>query len=372
MPKNMKKILVTGGCGFIGSYLTDELVKREYKVTVFDRESPTLYKNQKAEYIQGDVCDRLDSLLYRKFDVIYHMAAEVGSGLSMAEPKKYFQTNSLGTINLLETMRRCGKYAKVIVASSATIYGEATYKCQEHGIFYPDYRPLEQLERSEWEIKCPTCGHDAEALGIKEERPLKPGSIYGLTKLDQEKTCLLLGRTWGFPVVVFRPFGVFGPRQSLKNPYTGVLAYFATRVFAGEPIMHYEDGKQNKGYIYIEDAISALILALESKEADGKVFNLGLEEPVTIRYIAEKLVEKINPIVKIISTGKFRSGDTRHSWPDTSFLKKTLKWKPKVSFDEGLEQTINWLNNLPKEEIKKAILSFEKAEKHARSYGLEV
>lgn len=366
------KILVTGGCGFIGSHLTDELVRREHKVTVLDRELPPPYKNQKAEYIQRDVCDNLDDLMSQKFDVIYHLAAEVGSGISMAEPKKYFQTNSLGTINLLEAMRSCGKYAKVIVASSASVYGEATYKCQEHGIFYPDYRSLKQLEKSEWEVKCPVCGQDAEALGIKEERPLKPGSIYGITKLDQEVTCLLLGRAWGFPVVVFRPFGVFGPRQSLKNPYTGILTYFATRVFAGEPIMHYEDGKQNKGYIYIDDAILALILALESKEADGKVFNLGLEEPVTIRYIAEKLVKKINPSVKIISTGKFRSGDTRHSWPDCSFLKETLEWKPKTSFDEGLEQMVDWLNNLPKEEIKKAMANFEKAEKYAKSFGLEV
>jgi len=368
----MKRILVTGGCGFIGSHLTDELVRRGYEVTVFDREPPPPYKNPKAEYIQGDVCDRLDSLLSRKFDIIYHLAAEVGSGLSMADPQKFVRTNSLGTTNLLEEMRRNGKYAKVIVASSATVYGEATYKCPEHGIFYPDLRPIVQLERGEWEVKCPVCGSDMEPLPIKEDRILKPASIYGQSKLDQELTCTLLGRAWGFPVVAFRPFGVFGPRQSLGNPYTGVLALFATRVFAEKPIMHYEDGKQNKGYIYIDDAVSALILALENDKANGKIFNLGLEKPVTIRHIAEKLIEKINPSVKIISTGKFRPGDTRHSWPDSSFLQRVLKWKPQISFDEGLERMIDWLRAIPQKDIKKAMITFKKAEKYAKSFGLEV
>jgi len=366
------KILVTGGCGFIGSHLTHALIRHGHEVTVLDRELAPLYKSPKAKYIQRNICDNLDDLMRQKFDVIYHLAADVGSGISMADPKKYFQSNSLGTINLLEAMRKCNKYAKIIVASSASVYGEATYECQEHGIFYPDFRPLEQLEKSEWELKCPICNQDMQAKGIKEQRPLKPGSIYGLTKLDEEITCLLLGRAWDFPVVAFRPFGVFGPHQSLKNPYTGILAYFATRIFAGEPILHYEDGKQNKGYIYIDDVVSALILAMESKQANGKVFNLGLEKPVTVRYIAEKLVERINPNVKIIATGKFRPGDTRSCWPNSSFLQETLNWKPKFSFEQGLEQMINWLETVSKEKIKIAMGNFEKAEKYAKSFGLEV
>lgn len=366
------QILVTGGCGFIGSHLTDGLIKQGHEVVVFDREPPPIWKNPKAEYIRGDVCDNLDGLMSRKFDIIYHFAAEVGSGLSMADPKKFFHSNSLGTANLIEAMRRSGKYSKVIVASSATVYGEATYRCQEHGIFYPDLRPVEQLKHGKWEVICPVCGHDAEAVSIKEDRILKPASIYGQTKLDQELTCMLLARTWGFPAVAFRLFGVFGPRQSLCNPYTGVLALFATRVFAGLPIMHYEDGKQNKGYIYIDDVIKALLLALENDQAIGKVFNIGLDRPVTIRYIAEKLVKKINPSVEIISTGKFRASDTRHSWPDTSLAKDILKWQSEFTFDEGLEAIIEWLATIPSDDIKASVSFFEKAERHARSYGLRV
>lgn len=338
---------------------------------MFDREPP-LYQNPKAEYIQGDICDELDGLLSRKFDIIYHLAAEVGSGLSMADPQQFIRTNSLGTTNLLEAMRRCGKYAKIILASSATVYGEATYKCQEHGIFYPDLRPVEQLERGEWEVKCPVCRCDMEALPVKEERVLKPASIYGQSKLDQELTCMLLGRTWGFPAVAFRLFGVFGPRQSLGNPYTGVLALFATRVLAGMPIMHYEDGRQNKGYTFIDDAVDALVLALESHEVNGKVFNLGSGKPVTIRYIAEKLVEKINPSVGIISTGKFRASDTRHLWSDSSFAQEVLKWKPRVSFDKGLGSMVDWLRTIPHKDIEESILTFQRAERYAKSFGLEV
>lgn len=364
------QVLVTGGCGFIGSHLVDELVRREYEVTVFDREIPP-YENKKAEYVQGDICGELDDLLSHRFDVIYHLAAEVGSGLSMANPQQFIRANSLGTTNLLETMRRCGKYARIILASSATVYGEATYQCQKHGIFYPDLRPVGQLERGEWEMKCPVCGRDTEALPVKEERILKPASIYGLSKLDQELTCMLLGRTWDFPVVAFRLFGVFGPRQSLKNPYTGVLALFATRVLAGLPIMHYEDGKQNKGYTFIDDVIDAMVLGLKNDMANGKVFNLGLDKPTTIRYIAEKLLEKINPSVEIIATDKFRASDTRHLWPDSSFAEEVLGWKPRVSFDEGLERMVDWLRTIPDKDIEESVLAFQRAEKYAASFGLE-
>jgi dTDP-L-rhamnose 4-epimerase len=367
----MKKILVTGGAGFIGSHLTDELLKREYNVFVLDKNTPK-YPNKKARYIKADICRPLNKILSYKFDIIFHLAAAVGSGLSMADPKEFIRTNSLGTTNLLEAMRTCGKYAKIIVISSATVYGEATYKCNKHGVFYPDFRSLNQLKTKEWELKCPKCQKNMEAVAIKEDRPLNPGSIYGQSKLDQEIICRLLGRAWDFPVVAFRPFGVFGPRQSLGNPYTGVLALFATRIFAGKNIYHYEDGQQNKGYIYISDLVEAFILAMEKKEANGKVFNIGLEKPVTIRQIANKLVEKINSNVKVIATGKYRPGDTRHSWPDCSLLKNTLGWQPKISFGEGMKSMVNWLKTLPIAKIKNSMKTFEKAEKFARSYGLEV
>lgn len=366
------RILVTGGCGFIGSHLTDALVELGHDVTVFDRVPAPEYQNPGAEYVRGDICEPLDELLSRNFDAIYHFAAEVGSGLSMAEPQIFVRTNSMGTANLLEAMRRNGKFAKVLVASSATVYGEATYKCPEHGVFYPDLRPVDQLERSEWEVQCGICGADTQALPIAEERVLKPASIYGQTKLDQEVTCLLLGRTWGFPAVAFRLFGVFGPRQSLGNPYTGVLALFGTSALAGLPIMHYEDGQQNKGYILINDVVDALILALSNEAANGLAFNIGTETPATIKHIAEQLVSKINPSVEIISTGKYRASDTRHSWCDNSLAQRVLGWQPAHSFEDGMDRMIEWLKTISQAEIGESVLRFRRAEQHAKSLGLEV
>lgn len=365
-------ILVTGGCGFIGSHVTDELVRRGHEVVVFDIKPPPIYQNPKAEYLKGDICGNLDVVLRYKFDVVFHFAAEVGSGLSMADPQKYFRTNTLGTANLLETLRKTPKYPKVIVASSATVLGETTCNCQKHGIVYPSLRPLDQLDQGDWELKCPECRRDVKPVAMNEDRILKPTSIYGQSKLDQEVMCLLLGRAWGFPAVAFRFFAVYGPRQSLCNPYTGVLALFATRVFAGLPIMHYEDGKQAKDYIYIDDVVNALMISLESSKANGKVFNLGTGQATTIINVAQKLTALINPSQRIITTGKYRPGDTRHGWADRSLAKKVLNWEPKVSFDEGLEFMVNWLKTIPSEDIQSSVSFFEQAEQYAKTFGMEL
>lgn len=366
------KILVTGGVGFIGSHLIDQLVNLDHEVWSLDRDEPGQYQNMSCNYVTRDICEPLDDLMSEKFDVIYHLAAEVGSGLSMADPLKFVNTNNNGTCNLLEAMRRSGKLAKVAVASSATVYGEASYECSVHGISYPDFRPLEQLERGEWELKCPICDRDMNAVAIKENRVLMPASIYGESKLSQEWQCLLLGRTWGFPVVAFRLFGVFGPRQSLGNPYTGVLALFATKVFAGKDIIHYEDGLQNKGYTYIDDVVNAFLMILKTSNGDGKAMNLGLSQPVTIKKIAELLIEKINPKVSIVAKGQYRVSDTRHSWPDAGFAERELGWVPEVTFEEGMEHMINWLRSLPKNDITESLTTFSEAEKYALQHGLPV
>ncbi|MBF0431235.1 MAG: GDP-mannose 4,6-dehydratase [Fibrobacteria bacterium] len=366
------KILVTGGCGFIGSHLIDALVLSGHEVISFDRDEPPKWQNSGAVYIKGNVCDNLDSLMAHKFDVIYHLAAEVGSGLSMANPYIFSHANSLGTTNLIQAMRKCGKYAIFIVASSACVYGEASYICKSHGRQFPDLRPVSQLQKGQWEVKCPECGEDMQADGIEENRILNPASIYGITKLEQEVTSLLLGRTWDFPCVAYRFFGVFGPRQSLGNPYTGVLALFATRVFAGLPIVHYEDGGQNKSYIHIDDVIRSMLIPLENEAAYGKAFNIGSEEPVTIRGIAERLVAKINPNIEITTIGKFRASDTRHMWPNIDYARKIMKWKPDISFEQGMDSLIEWMGGLPSSAIKDSVSFFEKAEKYAKSYGLEV
>lgn len=364
------KVLVTGGCGFIGSYMVDALIERGHEVVVFDRDKPSFHQNDSARYIQGDVRENLDDLMEQRFDAVMHYAAEVGSGLSMAEPLKFIHTNTYGTANLLEAIRREGSVKKVVVASSSTVMGEATCRCREHGIVYPGLRPLFQLEHAEWELKCPACAQEVEAVAMGEDRPLRPTSIYGMSKKDQEEMCLLLGRAWDLPVVAFRFFAVYGPRQSLRNPYTGVLALFATRLFAGHPVNHYEDGGQLKDYIYIEDIVRANMLALETDGGDGQVFNLGTGGPHTIRQVAEKLRNLIDPDLGINCTGQYRPGDARHGWADTELANQSLGWEPSVSFDDGLKELVSWLRELPRDVIDDAVENFQAAERYAESLGM--
>ncbi len=364
------RVLVTGGCGFIGSCLTDELVRRGHKVTVFDREEPSLNRNQHADYLCGDICGDLDGLLERRFDIVFHYAAEVGSGLSMAEPLKFVRINSYGTANLMEAIRREGSVRKVIVASSSTVMGESTCRCPEHGIVYPGLRPADQVQRGEWELKCPDCEGTVDPVAMSEDRPLRPASVYGMTKKDQEEMCLLLGRSWKLPVVAFRFFAVYGPRQSLRNPYTGVLALFATRLFSGHPIFHYEDGGQLKDYIFVDDIVRANMIAMETDAADGMVFNLGSGQPYTIRQVAEKLRALINPELEIVCTGQYRASDSRHGWADISLAQKCLGWVPEVCFADGLNELVEWLGTLPDEVISEAVENFQEAERYAESLGM--
>jgi len=348
----------------------DALIERGHDVVVFDRDQPSLHQNNKATYLQGDIRENLDELMEKRFEVVFHYAAEVGSGLSMAEPLKFVHANSYGTANLLEAIRREGSVKKVIIASSSTVMGEATCRCPEHGVVYPGLRQISQLERAEWELKCPVCDQEVKAVAMDEDRPLRPTTIYGMSKKDQEEMCLLLGRAWDLPVVAFRFFAVYGPRQSLRNPYTGVLALFATRLFAGYPINHYEDGGQLKDYIYIEDIVRANMLALETNGGDGQVFNLGTGIPHTIRQVAEKLRALIDPDLDINCTGQYRPGDARHGWADTDSARRSLGWEPSVSFDDGLKELVSWLRVLPKDVIDDAVENFQAAERYAESLGM--
>jgi dTDP-L-rhamnose 4-epimerase len=365
------RILITGGSGFIGSHLTDRLVALGHKVRIFDRADPA-YPNTGAEYMKGDIRENMDHVFDAPFDVVFHLAAEVGSGLSMADPALFLAANSYGTANLIESMRRKDSLCRLIVASSATVYGEATYSCPKHGAFFPDLRPVSDLEKGMWELPCPQCGNNADAIAIGEDRPLNPASVYGLSKLDTEKTALLLGRTWGFPAIAFRPFAVYGPRQSLGNPYTGVLALFATRVFAGQPIMHYEDGGQNKSYLYIDDAIDLFVESMTNERAVGGAYNMGTEWPVTIRQVAQFLVDEIKPGLDVICTSKFRSSDTRHMWPSLDLTQSVFEWRPQVRFEEGVRRMLAWLGSLPEQRIHDAMSNFSNAEKYAAKFGLEV
>jgi dTDP-L-rhamnose 4-epimerase len=379
----MERVLMTGGAGFIGSHLVDALVAVGHQVRVLDDLDPEAhgpdaswpsYLNPDAEYIRGDVRD--ESVFHaalKDIDVVFHYAAAVGSGISMYHIRRYIEINCVGTANLLELLCEPDvKVRKVLVASSMTAMGEGTYRCPEHDVFYPLTRPLEQLQQSEWEVKCPKCGVEAEPLAMVEDRPLLPTSIYGLTKRDQEEMCLMVGRARRVPVVAFRYFSVYGRRQSLSNPYTGVLARFATRVISNKPPLVFEDGKQLKDCVHVSDVVAVNMRALETDAGDYEVFNIGGGRAISVMEIAETMCKMaVNPFTPLLS-GQYRVSDARHGWSDNSRAMACLGWAPRMSFDSGVADLMQWLNELPRTEIDGAVETFDRVEREAEAKGLVV
>jgi dTDP-L-rhamnose 4-epimerase len=379
----MAKVLVTGGAGFIGSHLVDALVERGHEVVAFDNLDPAAhaqpaewpaYANPKCRYVLGDVRDK-EALRQTLEDaeVVFHHAAAVGSGISMIDVSRFVEVNSLGTANLLElAIENKDRIKKLIVASSMTVMGEGTYECGVHGVYYPFLRPLEQLARNEWEVRCPQCGKSSKPLAMKENRPLLPLTIYGLTKMDEELEMMLVGGFYKIPVVAFRYFSVYGPRQSLTNPYTGVIARFGTRVITGKAPLVYEDGLQLKDVIHVSDVVRANLLAMERDEANYQVFNLGSGEGLTVYRIGELISEKLGSRLRPILTGQYRRGDARHGWADISKARRVLAWEPCFSAEDGFADLCLWLKGLPEEELEQAIQAYEGAERESETRAVTV
>ena len=349
------KILVTGGAGFIGSHLVDKLIEeKNHNVTVFDileeqvhgiTNNPPDYLNKKANFIQGSVTD------YKKFEelikeneVIYHLAAMVGVGQSMYQIKKYVQHNVLGTANLLDIIANSEHNVKrIVISSSNTIYGEGKSKCNNCGIIFPKLRAIEQLNKKIWDVCCPKCGLKTEPLLTDESTPLDSGSIYALSKQAQEQMGLLIGETYGINITILRFFLVYGPRQALSNPYTGVCAIFSSRLFNNKPPIVFEDGLQSRDFVNIKDVCQALILAIEKDSAKGEIFNVASGIPITIKEVAEIITDKINPKLKPIYNQQYRIGDIRHCLADISKIRNKLGYKPTVNFQEGIGEVIDWI-----------------------------
>lgn len=370
-----KKILVTGGMGFVGSYLVDALVRRGHQVRVFDNLDEQVhsdgqlpdYANPNAEFMRGDVRDydafkkALDGM-----EIVFHQAAAVGMGQSQYEIKKYVDVNTGGTANLLDILvnnKHCVE--KMIVAASQTSYGEGLYKCAEHGIQHPGLRPTAQLDRKEWEHKCSVCGTDMPAVSVSEETDRICFAIYAQTKTHQEDLVLNIGRAYQIPAVALRYFNIFGPRQSLSNPYTGVGAIFMSRLKNGKRPVIYEDGKQSRDFISVHDIVQANLLAMDKSDGDYQAFNVGSGEGTSIAQIAIVLsqilgVEHLAPEI----TGHYRAGDTRHSVADISLIQKTLGFKPTVGFKQGMEELVEWARD------REAVDGFAKAQAELQSRGL--
>lgn len=347
-----KRVLITGGAGFIGSHLTDELLEQGYTVRVLDNLSEQVhgknckrpeYLNSEAELIIGDVRDAQSvNKALKGVDAVYHYAAMVGVGQSMYEIKEYTDVNNLGTAVLLEALIK-QPVEKLVVASSMSIYGEGLYKDAEGKIKAGVERKIDQLKRGDWEIY-DSNGNVLSPYPTPETKIPSLSSIYALSKYDQERMCLLIGKAYNIPTVALRFFNVYGTRQSLNNPYTGVLAIFASRFLNNNSPLIFEDGNQKRDFVSVLDIARASRLAMETPEAENDVFNIGSGNSYTIVEIAEKLAcilnkEHILPEI----TGKYRVGDIRHCFSDISKAKAILNYEPQVTLEEGLIELAEWL-----------------------------
>jgi len=350
-----KKVLVTGGAGFIGSHLVDALIEKGYQVRAFDNLEPQVhgtrqevpeYLNAEAELIIGDVRDR--AALAKALDgieIVFHCAAAVGVGQSMYEIHRYVEANTLGGANLLDILANEEHgVGKLVVASSMSIYGEGKYECDDCGVAYPHLRSDEQLREREWEMRCPHCGREMRPLPTDEDKPLYPSSIYAVTKRDHEEMFLCFGRAYKIPTVALRFFNVYGTRQALSNPYTGVAAIFSARILNGEPPVVYEDGLQSRDFIHVRDVVRASLLAMQREEADYEVFNVGTGRPLTILQMAHVLIDNLaDGQMEPEIAGRYRRGDIRHCFADIRKIGDRLGFVPQVSFDDGIPDLTDWV-----------------------------
>ncbi|HKD82510.1 MAG TPA: SDR family NAD(P)-dependent oxidoreductase [Candidatus Angelobacter sp.] len=347
-----KNILITGGAGFVGSHLADALLAAGHKVRVFDNLTEQVhhhdvpgYLSPEAEFVAGDVQD--SSAVRRalnRIDVVFHLAAAVGVGQSMYEIERYMGANTQGTAVLLqELLHRRGQVEKLVLASSMSIYGEGKYLCERCGEVAPPLRSLDQLRTRQWEPRCPGCEAGLTPVPTDESKPLQCSSIYSLSKKDQEEMCLLFGRTYGLPVVALRYFNIYGTRQALSNPYTGVAAIFAARLMNGNPPMIFEDGRQLRDFVSVRDIVHANLLAMERSGADGMALNIGSGEPVSICDVAAELSREMKKSIPAALTLKYRAGDVRHCFADISAARKCLGYTPTVRFADGLKDLVQWL-----------------------------
>ncbi|KAF0091893.1 MAG: UDP-glucose 4-epimerase [Fusobacteria bacterium] len=375
----MKRVLITGGAGFIGSNLALKLLNRGYEVTVIDNLNKQIHGEDpdksytynlikgKVNFIKGDVNNIQDwKKALEDVNIVVHLAAETGTGQSMYEINKYIDSNIGGTSKLLELLtNEQHKVEKLIVAASRAVYGEGKFECEKHGIVYPKSRLEEDMSKGDFEVKCPICKNMVTMLPTDEESALHPTSVYGFTKQAQEQLCMIVGTSIKLPVVAFRFQNVYGPGQSLKNPYTGILSIFSTRIKNSNDINIFEDGYETRDFVYIDDITDAIILGIENDNANFKVFNVGSGEKIDVLTVANTLKNKYGTNVQINVSGNYRLGDIRHNLGDLSYIKENLNYEPKVSFKQGISNFVDWVE---KQEIEAD--NYEKSIQEMKDKGL--
>ncbi len=348
----VKRILITGGAGFIGSHLADTLLSRGYAVRALDSLSPQVhgsdatrpgYLGDEVELVTGDVRD--PDLVRRALagvDVVYHLAAAVGVGQSMYEIAHYTSVNNLGSAVLLEELA-ANPVEQLVVASSMSLYGEGLYRAPDGSTSIGEERGLAQLRAGEWEVRNQR-GEVLAPIPTPESKLPSLASVYALSKFDQERMCLLIGRAYGISTTALRFFNVFGTRQALSNPYTGVLAIFASRLLNDKPPTVFEDGLQRRDFVSVYDVARACALVLDRPESAGGVFNIGSGHSYTIKEIGQRIARVIGKeYLEPEITGKYRVGDIRHCFADISLARTVLGYEPQVALEDGLEELAAWL-----------------------------
>lgn len=367
----MKNILITGGAGFIGSKLALKLISKGYKITVIDNLSPQihgdnpeqsspLYKSikDKVNFIRGTVTSKEDWItVLAGQDVVVHYAAETGTGQSMYEIQKYVDVNINGTAIMLDLLANTAhNVKKVVIASSRSIYGEGKYVNERGESIYPKHRTSEYMDKGDFEVKFPG-SENLRLVGTDEDSKIHPSSVYGITKQNQEQMIMIVCPALGIAPVVFRYQNVYGPGQSLKNPYTGILSIFSTQIKNGNGINIFEDGKETRDFVYIDDVVDATILGIEKEEANNEVFNVGTGVATDVISVAANLIKNYGVDVPVTVSGNYRLGDIRHNYADLTKISSKLGFTPKYSFEEGLKQFTNWVNTqeVEKDNYQKSI-----------------
>lgn len=353
-----KKVLITGGAGFIGSNVALKLLDKGYQVVILDNLSPQIHGESaeksytynlikdKADFIQGSVENKEDWVRALKgVDVVVHLAAETGTGQSMYQVQRYIDVNIGGTSILLDLLvNKEAAIQKLIVASSRAIYGEGKYNCIDHGVVYPEVRTEKDMSNGDFEVKCPICTKSVEMLPTDEASLSHPVSVYGYTKKAQEELSILVGDSIELPVTAFRFQNVYGPGQSLKNPYTGILSIFSTQIKNGNDINIFEDGKESRDFVYIDDVANAIILGIEDEKSGSKVFNVGSNESLSVVDIASTLRDKYGSDIQLNITGNYRLGDIRDNLADLTVIQKELGYQPQTDFKQGISNFVDWVN----------------------------
>lgn len=360
------KVLISGGAGFIGSNIAIKLIKMGFEVTILDNLSPQIHGenpyedsytfkrilSSEAHFIEGTVTKRDDwKRALKNQNIVIHLAAETGTGQSMYKIEHYNNVNIIGTAVLLDIIANENhSIEKIMVASSRAIYGEGRYNCEIDGYVYPEARAEKHLTKNDFECKCPICGGEITPLPTNEQSLINPTSIYGITKQTQEQMVLTVGKSLKIPAIAFRYQNVYGPGQSLFNPYTGILSIFSTQLKNNNPLNIFEDGLESRDFVFIDDVVDGTIAGLYTDKANYKAVNIGSGEATNVKTVAEQLKKHYRSDSSIEVTGNYRVGDIRHNYADLTLAKKDLNYHPHFNFTNGLALFCEWVN---KQDIQK-------------------